>query len=244
MYVVRCIHLLWIVPFSWTDAFLVRKKPMSIRYAHFTKWAQRLFKAFKVTLEIDQESPLPCDQPILFVGNHQSELDMLIQMCAIQTPFSFVSKIENKKTPYVGSWSKTLDVLFFDRDDQGSGIHMLRESSRRLKNHKNMLIYPEGTRSKGKRMLEMQAGSLQPAFMAKAYVVPVVLENSYQYGPIAVHTDYRGSDVFPNLFEFSRIEMSKRYPILITFVNKINPRSFKAHKKLGLDVIKEFQFNN
>lgn len=70
------------------------------------------------------------------------------------------------------------------------------------------------------------------------------LENSYQYGPIAVHSNYRGSDVFPNLFEFSRTEMQKRYPILITFINKINPRSFKAHKKLGLDIIKEFEFNN
>lgn len=69
-------------------------------------------------------------------------------------------------------------------------------------------------------------------------------ENSYQYGPIAVHKDYRGTDVFPNLFEFSRREMKKRFPILVTFINQINPRSYAAHKKLGLDIIKEFQFNN
>lgn len=56
------------------------------------------------------------------------------------------------------------------------------------------------------------------------------LENSYQYGPIAVHTDYRGTDVFPNLFEFSRTQ--------------INPRSARAHEKLGLDLIKEFEFND
>lgn len=70
-------------------------------------------------------------------------------------------------------------------------------------------------------------------------------ENSYQYGPIAIHKDYRGSNVLPNLFEFSRKEMNKRYPILITFINHINPRSYEAHvRKLGLDVIKDFQFNN
>lgn len=70
-------------------------------------------------------------------------------------------------------------------------------------------------------------------------------ENSYQYGPIAIDTSYRGTDVLPNLFEFSRKEMEKRYPILITFINHINPRSFKAHtEKLGLEVIKTFQFNN
>lgn len=69
-------------------------------------------------------------------------------------------------------------------------------------------------------------------------------ENSYQYGPICVHKDYRSTKVFPNLFEFSRTQMIKRYPILITFINQANPRSFKAHTKLGLDVIKSFEFNN
>ena len=39
--------------------------------------------------------------------------------------------------------------------------------------------------------------------------------------------------------------MNKRYPILITFINHINPRSYIAHtKKLGLDLIKNFEFNN
>lgn len=71
------------------------------------------------------------------------------------------------------------------------------------------------------------------------------MENSYQYGPICIHKEYRGSDVLPNLFEFSRVQMEKRYPILITFINQINPRSYKAHtKKLGLDMIKTFEFNN
>ena len=73
----------------------------------------------------------------------------------------------------------------------------------------------------------------------------LTMENSYQYGPIAVHADYRNTDVFPNLFEFSKTQMSKRYPILITFINQANPRSYGAHvKKLGLDIIKSFQFNN
>ncbi len=39
--------------------------------------------------------------------------------------------------------------------------------------------------------------------------------------------------------------MSRRFPFLITFINQINGRSFKAHKKkLGLDLIKTFEFNS
>lgn len=71
------------------------------------------------------------------------------------------------------------------------------------------------------------------------------MENSYQYGPICIHRDYRGTEVLPNIFEFSRTQMNKRYPILITFINQINPRSLKAHtEKLGLEIIKPFEFNN
>lgn len=72
----------------------------------------------------------------------------------------------------------------------------------------------------------------------------LTLDNSYQYGPITVHKDYRGSKTFPNLFEYSRREMNKRYPILITFINHINPRSLRAHEKLGVEVIKSFEYNN
>ena len=70
-------------------------------------------------------------------------------------------------------------------------------------------------------------------------------ENSYQYGPICIHKKYRGTDVLPSLFEFSRSQMQPRFPILITFINHINPRSYEAHtRKLGLNVIKSFTFNN
>jgi hypothetical protein len=38
--------------------------------------------------------------------------------------------------------------------------------------------------------------------------------------------------------------MAERFPILVTFVNKTNTRSYQAHtRKLGLDVIQEFEFN-
>ena len=71
------------------------------------------------------------------------------------------------------------------------------------------------------------------------------VENSYQYGPVCVDKEYRGKGILEKLFEFARINMSKKYPILVTFINKINQRSYQAHtKKIGLEVIKEFSYNN
>lgn len=72
----------------------------------------------------------------------------------------------------------------------------------------------------------------------------LTVENSYQYGPVCIHKKVRGTGVFENLFEFALAHMSLRYDVLLTFINKINPRSYQAHtKKAHLEVIHEFGFN-
>lgn len=70
------------------------------------------------------------------------------------------------------------------------------------------------------------------------------VDNSYQYGPVCIDKSVRGSGLLEKLFDFALDSMSKKYKILVTFVNKINPRSYQAHKrKLGLEIIQEFKFN-
>lgn len=68
---------------------------------------------------------------------------------------------------------------------------------------------------------------------------------TYQYGPVCIDKLERGSGVLEALFEYSRIKMSPKFQILITFINKTNSRSFIAHtKNLGLKVVHEFEYNN
>lgn len=75
--------------------------------------------------------------------------------------------------------------------------------------------------------------------------IPLSTENSYQYGPICIDTAYRSTEVLPNVFKYSALQMKERFKVLVTFINHINPRSYNAHvRKLGLDVIQDFEFNN
>ena len=68
--------------------------------------------------------------------------------------------------------------------------------------------------------------------------------STYQYGPVCVDASLRGTDTFPRLFEIMRIGFAKRYPVGITFINRANPRSHRAHTaKLGMAVIDEFEFS-
>ena len=72
----------------------------------------------------------------------------------------------------------------------------------------------------------------------------LTVDNSFQYGPICIDRSIRGSQVFPELFNLMRSNFAPKFPIGVTFINKINERSFAAHtRKLNLDIIDEFEFN-
>jgi sulfur transfer complex TusBCD TusB component (DsrH family) len=72
----------------------------------------------------------------------------------------------------------------------------------------------------------------------------ITVDNSFQYGPICIDRAIRGSQVFPELFDLMRSSFAPKFPIGVTFINKINQRSFVAHtRKLNLDIIDEFEFN-
>ena len=73
----------------------------------------------------------------------------------------------------------------------------------------------------------------------------ITYSNSFQYGPVCIDSQIRGTEAFPQLFNLMKKEMSKKYVIGTTFINKINQRSYNAHtRKAGLEVINEFEFNN
>jgi hypothetical protein len=69
--------------------------------------------------------------------------------------------------------------------------------------------------------------------------------SSFQYGPICIDKKYRGKGLINLLFELMRIHVMKKYPLSLTFINKTNAPSLKAHiEKLKWTIIADFQFNN
>lgn len=73
----------------------------------------------------------------------------------------------------------------------------------------------------------------------------ITTQNSFQYGPVCIDIQYRGLGHFNQLFEIMRLAYVRKYPISVTFINKVNQISTAAHtRKLGWQIIDEFQFNN
>ncbi len=81
-----------------------------------------------------------------------------------------------------------------------------------------------------------------PEFLLEGQVL--TRENSYQYGPVCVDKSARGTGLFEQVFYASLASMKERYPIMATFVNLVNQRSYAAHtKKVSLSTLGSFKFN-
>ncbi|EHQ87711.1 lysophospholipid acyltransferase family protein [Desulfosporosinus youngiae] len=143
------------------------------------KWARSLVKLAGVKVVTKGEEHIPAG-PILFVSNHQGNFDIPILIGYIDKPKAFIAKIELQKLPIIQTWMTHLKCVFMDRSDIRQSLKVINQAADHLKNGYSMVIFPEGTRSKGKALGEFKPGSLKLALKAGVPIVPVAIQGSYR----------------------------------------------------------------
>lgn len=61
-------------------------------------------------------------------------------------------------------------------------------------------------------------------------------------GPVCIDESWRGKGVIERLYEALYQELHGEYNAAVVFVSVENPRSIKAHERLGMTVVDEFTF--
>lgn len=76
---------------------------------------------------------------------------------------------------------RLLGGIPMDRSDIRDAMEVIKEMTRQVKEGKNYVIFPEGTRSrKGNELLEFKAGTFKSAINAGCPIIPVALINSFR----------------------------------------------------------------
>lgn len=143
-------------------------------------WAGTLIKASGMKLHIEGLENVPREGAVLFVSNHQSNFDIVVLLGAINKPKGFVAKIELANFPIVSGWMRKMGSVFIDRSDIKQSLRTINEGIEILKKGRSLVIFPEGTRSKGAEMGEFKKGSLRLAEKAHVPIVPVSISGTYQ----------------------------------------------------------------
>jgi len=144
------------------------------------RWAKSLIDLTGSSFEIIGLENIPRDRTVIFAGNHQGNFDIPILLANIPVPISFVAKTELQRLPMVSTWMKLMECVFIDRKDLRQSLRAISEAIEILKGGQSMVIFPEGTRSKGKEMEPFKPGSLKLASRAGVPIIPVTIIGSYK----------------------------------------------------------------
>ncbi|KGO13936.1 lysophospholipid acyltransferase family protein [Clostridium botulinum] len=120
------------------------------------------------------------DGPCLFVGNHQGLLDVPVIVSSLDRYVGFVAKKEMLKLKILTYWMKEMKCVFMDRQNVRAAVKTINEGVENLKNGYSMLIFPEGTRSRGENLGEFKKGSMKLGIKAGVPIVPIAIDGTYK----------------------------------------------------------------
>jgi len=124
---------------------------------------------------------IPKDQSFMFFPNHQGLYDVLAILDGCPYFFSVIMKKELANVFFLKQVFQIMGAYSIDREDLRQSMTVIQQVSQEVKNGRNFLIFPEGTRSKhGNKIGEFKGGSFKSATKAKCPIVPVAIINSYK----------------------------------------------------------------
>ena len=127
-------------------------------------------------------------EPVIFMSNHESNLDPPVLISAIPIPAVYLAKKELKLMAPVGWAAMMAGTIFIDRSNRERAINSLHQAAREIRGGKSVVIFPEGTRTRTGEMLQFKKGGFVMAEEAGVQIVPLAtVGGRFMLPPGAVH---------------------------------------------------------
>lgn len=150
--------------------------------------AKRLMKITGAKFTIEGLENINPDKTYVFTGNHRSYTDILVLFMIggeANCQFTFMAKKELFRIPFLGPSMKAMRVIGVDRGSTSKAMKSLLQAIETVKEGgRNLIIFPEGTRSNDGRTLgPFKKGAFTIAKKAELDILPFVLEGTETYMP-------------------------------------------------------------
>ncbi|KAF2162844.1 hypothetical protein M409DRAFT_57903 [Zasmidium cellare ATCC 36951] len=143
------------------------------------KWIMLLFTGVWFEIE-DEKDWLNTTRPAVFVGNHQTELDVLFLGHMFPKYCSVTAKKSLKFVPFLGWFMALSKTVFIERSSREQAVAAFAKAAEQMHSAKqSVYIFPEGTRSYYDHpdMLQFKKGAFHLAIQAQVPIVPIVVAN-------------------------------------------------------------------
>lgn len=149
------------------------------------RWLSRIvLKSLGVKLRVIYKNrkninALEREKGIIFVCNHQSNLDIPVIVSALHIDVGFVAKKEMKSWPFFNIWMKRSKCVFLNRENPREGIKDIKEAVKVVKDGYPIVIFPEGERTLDGEILRFKKGSFKLAIETNGIIVPLTLKGTF-----------------------------------------------------------------
>lgn len=144
------------------------------KYKHIQYMFGKVITSGNVDLKVYGKENIPKEDGFIIYSNHQGLFDVIAIVDTCDKPLAAVLKKELCNIPLLKQVVACTKSQPMDRDDIKQSLQVILNVTKEVKEGRNYLIFPEGTRSKnGNNMNEFHSGSFKCATKAKATIVPV-----------------------------------------------------------------------
>ncbi|KJZ72964.1 hypothetical protein HIM_07727 [Hirsutella minnesotensis 3608] len=158
-----------------------------VGYGDSSQWAgarvYHLFMRMATGVDFVIDDPrglLRSVRPAVFVGNHQTELDVHMLGAMFPKHCSVTAKSDLKHVPFFGWWMNLSGTIFIDRKNHKGAREAMAGAAAEIRSRRqSVYIFPEGTRSYAKDpvLLPFKKGAFHLAVQAGVPIVPCVVAN-------------------------------------------------------------------
>ncbi|QHI95822.1 1-acyl-sn-glycerol-3-phosphate acyltransferase [Aristophania vespae] len=172
---------------------LLNRKTIALRYAK--AWSRAVLWGLEhlcsITIEIRGKDHIP-DGPVMIASQHQSFFDGFIWMNNVTLP-AYIIKKELTLIPFVGPMLLLSGMIPVDRKGGSQALRDMMDNTATAQNQgRQIIIFPEGTRTKPGVKVPIQNGIVALARQSKGPIIPVVT-NSGLFWPKSIWRKYSGT---------------------------------------------------
>jgi 1-acyl-sn-glycerol-3-phosphate acyltransferase len=146
-------------------------------------WSRTSLAMAGVKLTVSGLNWVPIEGPVIYMGNHQSNFDILALTSAIPRRFSWLAKEELFRVPFFGEAMRRAGYIPLDRSDGRQALKSIDEAARRIREGVSVVVFPEGTRTYDGTLLPFKKGGFILASRAAVPVVPFTINGSMAINP-------------------------------------------------------------
>jgi len=118
--------------------------------------------------------------PSVYIANHQNNYDMVTTTGSVQARTVTIGKKSLVWIPFFGIIYWLTGNIIINREDKASAKETIKDVAEQMREKDlSVMIFPEGTRSRGRGFMPFKMGAFHTALQAGVNVVPTVVSNTH-----------------------------------------------------------------